>query len=91
MNIFIDVVIIPLGVLVIYFLAGFSWLVEEPSNGLVADTFMLLILYAFFYEAGYKKILKQSNMKKYFYIVFVFPVVAATIGFFMRLVMFDGQ
>ncbi len=51
-----------LGVFIISFLAGFWWLIDSTGEMKVEvfkSTFMLLCLYAFIYEAGYKKTFKR--------------------------------
>ncbi len=47
-----------LGVFVISFFAGFWWFIDSTSTmkvELLKATFMIFCLYAFIYEAGYKK------------------------------------
>lgn len=73
---------VPLGMIFMSLLCGLWWKWYENSmNGLFIGSFLLLTLYAGAYETGYKKYLKQAEMRKYYYLVFVTPVFLATVSF----------
>jgi hypothetical protein len=78
----LDFLMTPLGIVLGSLGCGLWWkLYENQRHGLVAGGFILLTLYAFVYETGYKKYLKQRGMRGYYYIVFVMPVFLATVSF----------
>lgn len=61
---------------------GLWWkLYETPMQGLFGGIFTLLLLFAYVYETGYKKFLKQQKMRGFYYLVFVLPVFLATFSF----------
>ena len=62
-------------------MAGLWWKLERDiSINLFTGIVTLLFLYAFSYEVGYKSYLKEK-MRRYFYAVFIFPCIVATLGF----------
>jgi len=80
-----------LGVFIISFLAGFWWLIDSTSAMKVEifkATFMLLCLYAFIYEAGYKKTFMRYGTKHQFYLIFLAPGLMATGGYIYGLIKF---
>ena len=73
---------VPLGMIFGSLGCGLWWKWYEKSmEGLFVGSFLLLTLYAGAYETGYKKYLKQREMRKCYYIIFVIPVFLATVSF----------
>lgn len=77
-----DYLMVPLGMILGGLLCGLWWQwYENVAQGLILGAFSLLTLYAGVYEMGYKKYLKQQEMRSYYYLVFVTPVFLATVSF----------
>lgn len=79
---FVNYILVPPGVVLIGLSAGLWWKLNESIHiSFWIGIFLLLMLYALTYEAGYKKAFLQFGMRKYYYVVYMVPVVLATIGF----------
>ncbi len=76
-------------VFIISFFAGFWWLIDSTSEMKVEifqSSFMLLCLYAFIYEEGYKKTFIGYGTKQQFYLIFLLPGLIATCGYLYGLI-----
>ena len=63
------------------FLAGLDWMNRAPADvnrSVMLMSPMLLILAAYAYETGYKGFWKAGR-KRYFYIVFILPIVVSAL------------
>ena len=67
--------------IVIAAISGVWWLYDDLSQGIFTGAFGLLMLYALAYETGYKIAFKKRKARVYFYTVFIFPCIVATLGF----------
>ncbi len=80
-----------LGVYTIASLVGLWWMIDSSNTvgvELFSATFKLLLLYAYIYEAGYKKNFKRNATKQQFYLIFLAPSLFATGGYIYGLIKF---
>ncbi|KAF0803511.1 hypothetical protein A6D6_03683 [Alcanivorax xiamenensis] len=69
-------------------LSGFSRSFEEGSASvldLFFQAFLLMVLFAFFFEVGYKKFLKIGERQVY---IFIVPLLLALLGYFYGVFVF---
>ena len=85
-SIVLNFILIPTGMIAGSAVVAFWWLFESSATvGAARGAFLLLVLYAMSYEIGYKSSYRRLGHQAYFLVVFVGPVVLATLGFFYGL------
>lgn len=78
----LDYIVTPLGMILGSLVCGLWWRWDKnPNISIYIYIFLLLTLYAYVYETGYKKYLKQRELRGYYYLIFVIPVFLATVSF----------
>lgn len=83
----IDYIIAPGGAWTLSLLAGFDWIARTPeaNRSLLGGVVLLLIVSVYAYQSGYKG-LYRAGRKRYFFVVFIAPIVVGTLGLLAGLV-----
>lgn len=78
---FIDYIAAPGMAWAMSLLGGLDWIgrTSEVNRSLFGGVVMLLIVFAYAYQTGYKGFYRVGR-KVYFYVVFVAPMVVGTVG-----------